>query len=250
MTDLDGRLLDFAIVLTRISAFFLILPVFNSVVIPVRLKVSMTLLLSIFFMWIIPTPAITGQISVLQAILMMSCEAIYGLALGAIAAIIFAAVKLSTEIVEQQMGFAMADILDPLTGETAQPLSGLCETIFILLFLAANGHLMFVTVIWRSFVAFPAGKIPTVATLTSGIIQAGSAMMIVSLKLAAPILAAFLVLLVVLAVFARVVPEMDILFNSMPICAGLGILLMTVFIQYLEPFVSEFANLMNKLLPL
>jgi len=237
-------------VLTRVSAFLLVLPVFGSNVIPARIKVSMTILLSVFFLWLAPAPAVTRQISVPEATLLLSGEAIYGLALGLIAAVIFLAVRLGAEIVEQQMGFAIAEILDPLTGDTTQPLGSLFETIFILLFLAANGHHLFLTIIWRSYAAFPAGHIPTAATLTGGVIQAGTAMLTVGLKLAAPMLAAFLVLLVVLAVFARVIPEMDILFNSMPLCAGLGLLLMAIFIPYLSPFVTEFAQLMNKLLPL
>jgi flagellar biosynthesis protein FliR len=250
MPDLSGRLFDFAMVLTRISAFLLVLPVFGSNGIPARIKVSLVMLLSVFFLWVAPQPSTTGTVPLVQAVLMLSSEAIYGLALGLIVAIVFLAVRLGAEIVEQQMGFAVAEILDPLTGDTTQPLGSLFETLFILIFLAANGHHLFLTIIWRSYTAFPAGHIPTAASLVGGIIQAGTAMMTVGLKLAAPMLAAFLVLMVVLAVFARVIPEMDILFNSMPLCAGLGLLLMAIFVQYLSPFVAEFSQLMNKLLPL
>ncbi len=250
MTDLTGPLLNFVMVLTRLSAFLLVLPVFGSNGVPARIKVSMTMLLSIFFLWIIPMPVTTGQISVLESVLLISSEAVYGLALGIIATLIFSTVRLGAEIVEEQMGFAMAQILDPLTGETSQPLGSLLETIFILLFLSANGHHLFLTIISRSYSAFPAGTIPTVTTLTNGIIQAGSVMLVAGLKLAAPMLVAFILLIIVLAVFARMVPEMNIFFISLPLQVGLGLLMMVIFIPYISPFVSEFAELMNKLLPL
>jgi len=244
------KLLGFVMVLTRISAFFLVIPVFGWKSIPVRIKVAMTVLLAIFFSMITPVPVVAGRISTAEAVLLMANEATYGLALGLIVTFVFAAVKFSGRIIERQMGLAMAQILDPLTGERAQPLSSLLEMIFIMLFLSANGHHLFLLIISRSYDSFPAGSIPTMPVLTEGIIQAGSTMMIHGLKLAAPILAAFLLLMVVLAVLARMVPEMNILFISLPLRVGLGLLMVAIFMPFISSFVGEFANLMGKLLPL
>jgi len=244
------KLLGFVMVLTRISAFFMVLPVFGWESIPVRIKVAMTVLLAIFFSMITPISVNAGQISSTEAVLLMANEATYGLALGLIATFVFAAVKFSGRIIERQMGLAMAQILDPLTGERAQPLGGLLEMIFIMLFLSANGHHLFLLIISRSYESFPAGSIPTIPVLTEGIINAGSTMLLHGLKLAAPILAAFLLLMVVLAVLARMVPEMNILFISLPLRVGLGLLMVAIFLPFISSFVGEFAKLMEKLLPL
>jgi len=244
------KLLGFVMVLTRISAFFLVIPVFGWKSIPIRIKVAMTVLLAIFFSMITPVPVVTGQVTTAEAVLLIANEAIYGLALGLVVAFVFAAVKFSGRIVERQMGLAMAQILDPLTGERAQPLGSLLEMIFIMLFLSANGHHLFLLIISRSYESFPAGSIPTMPVLTEGIIQAGSTMLIHGLKLAAPILAAFLLLMVVLAVLARMVPEMNILFISLPLRVGLGLLMVAIFLPFISSFVAEFAKLMGKLLPL
>ncbi len=244
------KLLGFVMVLTRISAFFLVIPVFGWKSIPARIKVAMTVLLAIFFSMITPLSVNAGQISSTEAVLFMANEATYGLALGLIATFVFAAVRLSGRIIERQMGLAMAQILDPLTGERTQPLGSLLEMIFIMLFLSANGHHLFLLIISRSYDSFPAGSIPTIPVLTEGIIQAGSTMLIHGLKLAAPILAAFLLLMVVLAVLARMVPEMNILFISLPLRVGLGLLMVAIFLPFISSFVAEYAKLMGKLLPL
>ncbi len=249
MAPMIEKLLGVVMVLTRISAFFLVIPVFSWKSIPVRIKVSMTLLLTIFFSMITPFPVDTGRISNIEAILLISNEAVYGLALGLIVSFIFAAIKIGGRIVEREMGFAMAEILDPLTGETTQPLSSLLEMIFILLFLSANGHHLLLLVISKSYESFPAGSIPTIPVLTGGLIQAGSAMLVAGLKLSAPILAAFLLLMVVLAILARMVPEINILFISLPMRVGMGFLMMTIFLPFFSSFLTEFAELMNKLLP-
>ena len=250
MDLLIENLLGPVMVLTRISAFFLVVPVFGWKSIPVRIKVSITFLLTIFFVFIIPVPLENSQVTLLEAILLLSNEAIYGFALGVIVSLIFSAVRLGGRIVERQIGLAMAQILDPLTGERTQPLGSLLEMVLILLFLSANGHHLLLLIISRSYDSFPVGSIPTIQILTTGIIQAGSAMFISGLKISAPILAAFLLLMVVLAILARIVPEMNILFISLPLRVGLGLLMMTIFVPFISSFVSEFADFMNKLLPI
>ena len=244
------KLLGPVLVLTRISAFFLVAPVFSWQTIPVRIKAAIALLISVFLSTVVPSAIDSGQISALEAILLISNEAIYGLALGLIAVFIFSVVKLCGEIIENQMGMAMAEMLDPLTGENAQPLSGLLEMIFILLFLIANGHHLLLLIMSRSYEAFPVGTIPTIPRLAEGTIEAASTMFIASLRFAAPMLAAFLVLLVTLAVFARIIPDMDILFISLPLSMGLGLLMTGLFLPFISEFVGEFADLMGKLLPL
>jgi flagellar biosynthetic protein FliR len=102
----------------------------------------------------------------------------------------------------------------------------------------------------RSYEAFPVGSIPTIPRLAEGTIEAASTMFIAGLRFAAPMLAAFLVLLVTLAVFARIIPDMDILFISLPLSLGLGLLMTGLFLPFISEFVGEFADLMGKLLPL
>ena len=243
-------LLGFALILTRISAFFLVLPVFGWKAIPVRVKVAVTVILSVYFGMMTPLEMDSASVSTARAIILLVGEAVYGLALGLIVVLLFSVVRLSGRIVEQQMGLTMARIVDPLTGEQGRPLSSLLEMIFILLFLSANGHHLFLVVISRSYQAFPPGTIPTVGALVDGVVGTGSAMFVASLRLAAPMLAAFLILMVVLALLARLVPEMNILFISMPLRVGLGLFMVAAFIPFVGGFVGEMADWMATLLPL
>ena len=127
-------LIRFALVLTRLSAFFLVLPIFSWRAIPVRIKAATMLLLSLFFSVFIPLSSPTGPFSALQLILWMLNEATFGLALGLITVLVFSAVKCSGRIIERQMGFAMAEIMDPLTGDRMQPLGGMLENTLSILF--------------------------------------------------------------------------------------------------------------------
>ena len=169
MTFMVDKLLGFVMVLTRISAFFLVLPVFSWQSIPVRIKVGLAVLLAVFFSVITPLTVEAKRVSLAGAIFLICNEAAYGLALGLIAAVVFSAVNFSGQIVEREMGLALAEVLDPLTGESSQPMGSLLEMIFILLFLSANGHHLLLLIISKSYEAFPSGRIPTVAVLTAGV---------------------------------------------------------------------------------
>lgn len=250
MELVTAKVFGFVMVLTRISAFFMVLPIFGWNGIPARVKIAVVIVLAIFFSMVTPLPAELKNASILEAMLSVSNEALYGLALGLVFTIVFGTVKFAGQIIERQMGFAMAEALNPLMDESEQPLANLLEMIFIILFLSANGHHLFLGIISRSYEAFPAGSMPTAAVLAGGMIKAGSTMLAAGLKLAAPLLAAFLLLMVVLAVLARAVPEMDILFTSFPLCIGLGLLMVAIFLPFINGFVAELADLMGKLLPL
>ena len=250
ITELSENLIGFGLILTRLSAFFLILPIFGWRILPVRIKMALVLLLTIFFGRSLPFSMDLHGVSTLRMILMMINEATYGLALGLIIAILFNIVKTSGRIIERQMGMAMAEVIDPLSGERTQPLGGLLEMIFVLFVLNANAHHSLIRVIHESFQSFPVGTIPTIEVLTRGVVEAGRVLLTAGLQLAAPILAAFIILLVVLAIMARVVPEMNILFLSMPVRVGMGLAMSLTVLPYLQGLVDEIGNFMNKLLPL
>ena len=247
---LTAKLLGFAMVLTRISGFFLLAPVFGLKTIPKTVKVAVVVLLSTFFCVAIPPVIAIEQISTVRVILLLCCEATYGLALGTIANVLFTIVKLSSRIVERQMGLLMANILDPLSGERGKPVGALLEIIFTLAFLVANGHHLLIKVIQRSYELFPAGKIPTTAVLAGNMLEATSILLIAGFQLAAPILTALLLLLIALAIFARIVPEMNIFFISFPLRIFIGLVMLVVLVPCINEFVGHTARLMAKILPL
>jgi flagellar biosynthesis protein FliR len=159
-------------------------------------------------------------------------------------------VKVAATIIEQEMGLTMAELFDPLTGEPAQAVSMFLEMVFILLLFSANIHHLFLTAIAKSYVSFPIGSTPDIATLLTGIISAGSQMLMLAFQLAAPLLAASLVLMVVLAIASKVMPDMDIFFISLPLKIGLGLVMVAFMLPYINAYLGEFAHLINKLLPM
>lgn len=245
-----SHVLGFTLIMTRVSSFFLVLPIFGWSTIPLQVRVAIVMLLSLFFCVFRPLGIHPEAMSAMGAMLLLASEVVYGLALGLTAAMLFSVIQVAGRIAEQQMGMTMSEILDPLTGEETGSLSSLMDMVFILLFLSANGHHLFLQILSRSYDAFPPGMTPRLDLLVEGVVSTGSAMFVASLRLAAPLLAAFLVLMVTLALLARLVPEMDILYISMPVRVGLGLFLVAAFMPFVGGFVTEMADWMAKLLPI
>jgi flagellar biosynthesis protein FliR len=246
---LIAKTIGFVLVLTRLSAFFICLPVFSWKSIPGIVRISLGFWIAIFFASELRMPFDPSKISPLQAMLMVATEAMYGGAMGLAAALVFSAVKVGGSIADQQMGFAMVDVLDPISGEQSEMVGIVLETLFLLLFLSAQGHHLLLIMLQKSYIAMPIGSVPDIGMLTNMVVQAGAIMMISALKIAAPLLALFMVLMVVLGIFARVLPDMNMLFESMPIRVGIGLLSLAIFLPTMLDYMQEFGAWMNKLMP-
>ena len=73
-------------------------------------------------------------------------------------------------------------------------------------------------------------------------------MLLFALKLAAPVLGAFLILAVLLSILSRALPEMNILMASFPLRVGMGLFMAAAIMPTLETFTIELARWMKKFL--
>ena len=241
-------LLPFVLLMARVAAFCAIAPVFGWKVVPLIVRVGLVVLLTVFFASIAPPTVDPAGVPWLRGVVLIVQESVIGLALGLAARLVFTAVQQGGMIAAQQMGFADAGVIDPVAGARARPIATFLEMTFVLLFLAAGGHHVLLIVIARSFESFPVGAPPDIGALTNGIVHAGSAMLLFALKLAAPLLAGFLILAVMLGILARVLPEMNILLASFPLRVAAGLFLTAAIIPSLEAFTKELAGWMSRFL--
>jgi len=240
-------LLPFLLLLARVSAFVAVLPIFGWRALPVIVRAGMALVVTVFFAAVRP-PAPLGQVRWLATSALLVEELLCGLALGLAGRFVFLAVQQGGRIAGQQMGFADAGIFDPSAGEQDRPIALFFQMAFVLYFLVAGGHHVLLAIIDGSFRAFPVGGGVDPGRLAEGLVRAGSAMLTFALKFAAPMLAGFLILSVVLAILSRVLPEMNVLLTSFPLRVGLGLFLAAAIVPALRSFTAELARWMRRFL--
>jgi flagellar biosynthetic protein FliR len=248
MDFLEGRMLGAVLILTRLGAFWAVCPVFSWPAIPEYIKVAAAVILSLFLAGITPFPATAQSPDILEIMIWTGSEAAYGLALGVVAYTLFVVIRSSSSVAEQQIGLTMASVLDPTTEEQEGVLTVMMELFLILLLFATDSHHILLKVLNRSYDHFGIGQIPSIADLTQSVILSGSAMLMLTLQMAAPILAAFLLLMIVMAILARIAPESNILFLSLPVRVGLGMAAMGILTPFLGGYLKHFITWMDKLI--
>ncbi|WP_227395526.1 flagellar biosynthetic protein FliR [Jeotgalibacillus aurantiacus] len=217
MEELYPRLTILLLIVARVSAFFVTIPLFSHRTIPATHRIGMALLLSWMMYYTIDAEPfeINGEY-----ILLIIKEAAIGLFIGLIAYIVLSAIQIAGNFIDFQMGFAIANVIDPQTGAQS-PLTGqYLYTLSLLLLLALNGHHLIMDGIFFSYQFIPLDQ----ATLNFGnpmtaelVIKAFAATFMIAFQMAAPVIATLFLVDVALGIVARTSPQFNIFVIGFPI---------------------------------
>jgi flagellar biosynthetic protein FliR len=224
----EGQILAFALVLMRIIAFVATWPVFGSANVPMPVK----LLLSILFtMVVFPTLHFTNTdlITMNDELLLLSAREIFiGFSLGFLMRMFFFIVSIMGEIVSVTMGLSAAQLYNPAMGSQASVLEQFEVTLATLLFLALNGHHIFIGGLVQSFSVAPVASLSLNYHAFATIGAAAQEIMVIGLKMSAPVLVAIFLTNLSMGILGRAVPQINVLITSMPVTALLGLLILII----------------------
>ncbi|HLU38823.1 MAG TPA: flagellar biosynthetic protein FliR [Planctomycetota bacterium] len=184
------------------------------------LRLVLGLALGAIFWWIGDrgSPAVHGTGHLL---LLGAGEFLVGAAVGFVVQLVGAVLTVAGEILAQEMGFTMSQVMDPLTGTSTQVVSQLLQVVGILAMFALDLHHDFLRALAAAFQAVPVGTGFDLAVLHERHAALVAAALEAGVRYAMPVLAVMLVLTAMLAVLSRAVPNI----NLMEFSFGLRILL-------------------------
>ncbi|MEQ6375340.1 flagellar biosynthetic protein FliR [Bacillaceae bacterium S4-13-56] len=206
----------FLLIFVRIMAFFTTLPIFSYRNLPTHYKIGMAFFLAWIIFYTIDVPMIIVNETF---ILLIIKEALIGLLIGLIAYIILSAIQIAGGFIDFQMGFAIANVIDPQTGAQS-PLIGQYLYIFALLFLlAVDGHHLLIEGIYYSFQWIPMQKFITFSdgSIASFVIQSFNQMFIIAFQMSIPIVGSLFLVDVALGIIARTVPQLNVFVVGIPL---------------------------------
>ena len=151
-------MLSYFLTLFRLSVVLFLLPFFGGGSIPNPVKAALVLVLSLA-LW----PDLSFPASMMPTgwniVIMFLGELILGLILGMLVNFLFAAVQLGGQIIGFQMGFAMVNVVDPITGTSNAVSAHFLYMCTMLTFLVLNGHLYLLKAVGMSFDYIPPGTL-------------------------------------------------------------------------------------------
>ncbi|WP_025785033.1 flagellar biosynthetic protein FliR [Sporosarcina sp. D27] len=218
----------YLLVLTRISAFFVTLPLFSYKAIPPVMRIAFAALLAWMLVFTLNVPDL--EINAAYIMLVIK-EALVGLTIGIIAFIVMAAIQVAGGLIDFQMGFAIANVIDPQTG-TQSPLMGqFFNSLALLLLLAVNGHHVLLDGVFYSYQFLPIDQLwPSFGSerVAEHVLKTMAAVFGISFQMAIPIVATLFLVDLALGITARTVPQLNIFVIGFPIKIGVGFLVLFI----------------------
>lgn len=234
-----GDLLSYFLTLFRISVVLFLLPFFGGQSIPNPVKGALVLILSMA-LW----PQLSFPASMMPTgwniVIMFLGELVLGLILGMLVNFLFAAVQLGGQIIGFQMGFAMVNVVDPITGTSNAVSAHFLYMCTMLTFLVLNGHLYLLKAVGMSFEYVPPGTLLLSPEIASDILKFSNIMFTLAIKIAAPVMAALFLVDLALALISRAAPQMHVLILGFPIKITVGFFFLSFIFSIMALYVGDF----------
>lgn len=250
-----NQLPAFLLILVRLTAFFITAPLFSMNGVPHRFLIGLAALTAFLTMGSVE---LNGPIPLdWQYILCVLKEAVVGLSLGFVASLILYTVQVAGAFIDFQMGFLIANLVDPQTGAQIPIIGNLKYFLALLFLLSIDAHHLLIEGVIRSYQLVPLdqlyigiGEGPTARFMTEVFIQ----MFVTALQLALPIVGSLFLVDVSLGILAKTVPQINVFIVGLPlkIFAGFVLILITlpVFFYLLNQLASNMVETMGQLLRL
>jgi flagellar biosynthetic protein FliR len=240
------------LIFVRVSSLIMTAPYFNSAAFPKRVKLFFAVITTFLLFFIIPQESVLNSIKPDAPFLVTAIvtEALVGIAMGLVGQLIFAGIEMAGRLISLKITLSFAQIVNTMTQQKSDVVGNLFSMLAILIFLAMDGEKIYINGLARSFELIPVNQ--------AALQQAGPFMLdvakylfTVAVQVAAPFLVVLFILDLSLAIFARVMPQANIMFIAIPIKLGLGFTLLSWMLPYMpEAFEMIFKRLFEYLVQL
>ncbi|MEN8128929.1 MAG: flagellar biosynthetic protein FliR [Pseudomonadota bacterium] len=238
ITEINAWVGSFLWPFLRISAMFISAPIFASRMMPLKVRLLLSLLLSLMIEpMILSVPALEPLSP--EGLLISAHQVLIGLGMGFILQLIFSAFALAGEVVSMSMGLGFASMIDPQNGVQIPVLSSYYVVLVTLIFLALNGHLSLIVMIMESFQTLPIGVHGVGVEGVWQIVAWASAMFSGAVLVALPALISLLMVNLAFSMMTRTAPQLNIFAVGFPMTLMLGFIFILFSVPALEPQVSR-----------
>lgn len=253
------EMLSFFAVLVRFSVLFSVLPFVGDKVIPMPVKVLLSLAVTIA---LFPMLVARGNINPAQAAIWgataggivgtIALEVLCALVLGYTARLSFEAIQFGGNLVGTFMGFSTAAQYDPHQESQTQVVAQIQMAIAMLLFLALDGHHVMLRASLQSYSFVGIGgmagfvKSGMNGAFSARIIQLTGEVVKFGVQLAAPVAVCMFAVNVVFGVLAKAMPQLNILVLSFAVTALIGLLVMLLSVPEFQGAATNVFSLMGE----
>jgi flagellar biosynthetic protein FliR len=235
-----GDFLTLFFVFIRVGTIFATVPFFNADIVPRRITATIALFMSLVLMPVVPPVQIRPEdLNILTLILILIHEALIGMALGLAVDVIYAGVQIAGELIGFQMGFSIANVVDPMSGVTAPIISNVLYICAFLLFFSLGGHHMLIKAMVDSFAVIPVGDRMVHREFLMAVLTYAGQMFVIGVKISAPVVGILMLINICFAIIARALPQMNVFIMSFPLTIAIGLVFTALVIKMMPMFMTN-----------
>jgi flagellar biosynthesis protein FliR len=218
----------------RIMPLFILTPLLTTAGVPTNVLILWVLGLSVVMLSGLKIEVSSIPTTISGFIMAGTSELLIGMLFAFGLFTLFGAFHFGGRILDVQMGFGVATLIDPATSNQAPLIGTFLNMLAVVVFVTAGGINLLLEGIAFSIEHFPIGQGFVDINLSAIVAQFGS-MFIYSVMVVAPAMVAILLLDVGLGVMARTMPQVNVFIVSLPLKIFLGLFMMMIAIHYLTP---------------
>jgi flagellar biosynthesis protein FliR len=236
------------LIFARIGTALMLLPGFGEVYVMQRFRLLLGFLVSLLLTPILAPllPPLPG--SAVKLVDIVGSEVVIGLFLGTVSRILLAALDTAGTVASFQLGLSAAQIFNPMVASQGSLPSTLYSLLGVLLIFLTDLHHMLLRALVDSYDVFAPGVLPPLNDLSDMIARSVAGAFVIGIEMAAPFILLGLVFFVALGIVGRLVPQLQIMFVTLPLQI-MGGLFALVFVLaagmqwFLDAFQREFITL-------
>ena len=149
----------FMLVFARVGAMVMLLPGFGESNIPVRVKLSIALLLTLIILPLHRAAYHVDMTSMASLMVLMLHEIVIGVVLGATARVTLSALQVAGSVIAQQLGLGFVTAVDPTQGQQGLLIGNFLTILGIALLFATDTHHLVISGIERELPDLFAGRV-------------------------------------------------------------------------------------------
>lgn len=234
----------FLLILVRVTCFFIMMPLFSYRTIPASAKIGLGFFMSIIMVFTIDVPNLVID---QHYFLLILKEALVGLLIGFIAYLILSAIQIAGGFIDFQMGFAIANVIDPQTGAQSPLMGQYLYTIALFFLLTVNGHHLLMDGVFYSYQFIPIEHqwIPFGSeNMAEYVIKAFNAMFMIAFQMSIPVVGTLFLVDLALGIVARTVPQLNVFVVGLPLKIGVSFIVLIAVMSVMLFAVSQLIETM------
>ncbi|GBC94107.1 hypothetical protein HRbin15_02615 [bacterium HR15] len=213
----------FLVVFVRASALILQAPVFGSRLVPVSVRVGLSVILALALAPGVKSSVGSPPTEWIPLIMRLMSEAVIGLVMGYGVSLIIGAAAMAGELLDMKMGFGLMQLLNPVSSFPTSLLAQFHYLLAMVLFALVDGHHLLLLALARSFELSGGADLTTLAAQgMHGMVWLAGEMMVLCLQIAAPAGGVLLIVDAAMAAVSRAVPQVPIWLVGMPGKVAIG----------------------------